>query len=73
MKLDLNRHGYAKCVRCGCLRPKQALLWFATLNNPFGGRCADDAVCTRLAGVGKGELDGGGIPRGPELDAEVKP
>lgn len=50
--------GYFPCCRCGVLRP------LAEMRSDDGEKtgtpiyvCADEAVCSRLAGVGKGALD----------------
>lgn len=53
-------HGYHPCVRCRVLRPRAELV---TITERLADaevtthRCADDAVCTRLADVGQGKLD----------------
>lgn len=55
------RHGYAKCVRCGCWRRESELhpLHWGD-GTPAEGdvrACRDSAVCSRLAGVGDGRID----------------
>ena len=76
MKLTPEKHGYLKCQRCGSHRPSASLVRVtmhaqdATVERV---ECADAGYCSRAAGVGRGELDGGGTPRGPGLDGEVKP
>lgn len=69
-------HGYYPCVRCRVLRPRAELL---TDHGEKTGlelyRCADDAVCTRLAGAGQGRLDAdtGAILSEPSLlDAALR-
>lgn len=72
--MSLDRYGYGLCVRCRCRRPEAALAHWPLPPAPWQGhwQCLDDAFCSRAAGVGRGELDGG-TPRGPELNAEVAP
>ncbi len=62
-----DKHGYAQCGRCKALRPVRELLVLTTAVRDMAGvrmvlhdgvrvECADVGVCTRLAGVGKGEM-----------------
>ena len=55
-----DKHGYAKCTRCGSLRPVVALVTL-TLHAQGGDvvrvECADAGYCTRAAGVGHGRLE----------------
>lgn len=54
-------HGFKKCSRCDCWRPPSEVV---VIDNTIDGArvkatvCTDDAVCSRLAEVGKGELEG---------------
>ena len=50
--------GYVKCARCGCWRPVAETVEAGAMEVQKH-RCADAAVCSRLANVGKGELEGG--------------
>lgn len=52
--------GCVRCARCGVWRPVTATLESTErlADLPVTVRqCADDAVCSRLASVGRGELD----------------
>ena len=52
--------GYVRCARCGVWRPVSETVEFTArlADLPVTvRRCADDAVCSRLASVGRGELD----------------
>lgn len=64
-----DQHGYVKCVRCGVwVRAESAhrIEWvaFEDGGTAVGQACKDAEACARMSA-------GGGIPRGPELDAEV--
>jgi hypothetical protein len=51
-------HGYVKCTRCGCWRPAHLLRVVLTDGHlPMTDVCKDDAVCSRLAGVGDAKID----------------
>lgn len=64
----VDRHGYARCARCGTKRPRAALAQLEVAAGVVRGPgvtvvpilvCADDvAFCSRVAGVGKGTIDG---------------
>lgn len=58
--VPVDRHGYARCSRCGSLRPLAQLLvlrFHAQGSEHARVECSDVGYCTRAAGVGRGELE----------------
>lgn len=54
--------GWAKCVRCGTWRRISETVEVSWVSLPgdqvaHGHQCCDDGVCSRMAGIGRGELD----------------
>lgn len=54
---------FVQCSRCGCLRPRSAVRWWPPIEDLKPGtgfpalQCKELPVCSRMAGVGQGQLD----------------
>lgn len=54
-----SRHGFKRCVRCGCWRRGDTIAPHHWADGTPSGEwaCVEPSVCSRLAGVGDGRID----------------
>jgi len=57
MTEPIDKHGYARCARCGVKQPVETALEKVTDSARIVFLCRDINFCTRAAGIGRGSLD----------------